>query len=82
MGARKSYPQFDHLTKSEMTALLDEAMIHPLQRRVAECCLVDRMLDIEAAAEVGCDRRTVARWMERDIIPKLMCVMLKTGKAA
>lgn len=82
MGARKAYPQFDHLTRGEMTALLAEAKIHPMQRRVAECCLIERMLDIEAAAEVGYDRRTVARWMQRDIIPELMRVMLRCGKAA
>lgn len=82
MGARKTYPQFDHLTRSEMTALLAEAKIHPLQRRVAECCLIERMLDIEAAAEANVDRRTVARWMQRDILPEVMRTLDKIGQAA
>ena len=82
MGARKTYPEFDHLTRGEMTALLAEAKIHPLQRRAAECCLIERMPDIEAAAEVGYDRRTVARWMQRDIIPEVLRMMKRMERAA
>ena len=82
MGARKRYPEFDGLTRGEMAALIAEAKIHPLQRRVAECCLVERMLDVETAAEVGYDRRTVARWMERDILPEIRRMLGKVSGAA
>ena len=59
---------FRGLTRSQMRARIDDAMLCDLDRRIANACFVECCAsDIEAGIAAGCDRRTVKRHLPRII---------------
>ena len=51
---------FRGLTRSQMRARIDDAMLCGLDRRIAHACFVECCAsDVEAGVAAGCDRRTV-----------------------
>lgn len=53
---------FKGLTKTQMRARIDDALLCELDRRIAHACLVECCAtDLEAGIAAGCDRRTVKR---------------------
>ena len=53
---------FRGLTRSQMRARIDDAMLCDLDRRIANACFVECCAsDMEAGIAAGCDRRTVKR---------------------
>ena len=56
------------LTRSQMRARIDDAMLCDLDRRIANACFVECCAsDMEAGIAAGCDRRTVKRHLPRII---------------
>lgn len=58
---------FPGLGRSEMEKLIDEARLGKTDRVIARMRLLDREYFEDIGAEVGYDRRTVARRMDRII---------------
>lgn len=59
---------FRGLTRSQMRARIDDAMLCDLDRRIANACFVECCAsDVEAGIAAGCDRRTVKRHLPRII---------------
>lgn len=59
---------FRGLTRSQMRARIDDAMLCDLDRRIANACFVECCAsDMEAGIAAGCDRRTVKRHLPRII---------------
>ena len=53
---------FQGLTRSQMRARIDDAMLCDLDRRIANACFVECCAsDVDAGVVAGCDRRTVKR---------------------
>lgn len=72
MGAHREYPQFGHLSMDDWTELLRLAKLSPEQKELATQVVIWNKMPLADIAEIhGVDRRTVARWMEREIIPEL-----------
>lgn len=81
MGARTTWPQFDHLTADEFAALLRSSKLSSEEREIATQCIVWHMPYIDTGCIVHMDRRTVARKMERVIVPELERMMRRYDKA-
>lgn len=81
MGARASFPQFDGLTADEFAALLRSSKLSSEEREIATQCIVWHMPYIDTGCVVHMDRRTVARKMERVIVPELERMMRRYDKA-
>ena len=77
MGARKRFPEFDDMTAGEFAALLETAKLSPVQKEMAVQYIVWKMCDADVAAYANVDRRTAARWMEREILPELRRMLRK-----
>ena len=75
MGARAQYPQFDNLTAAEFAQLLNQSKLSAEQKQIAAQCVVWRMSYIDVGELVHMDRRTVARKMQKEIIPELERMM-------
>ena len=59
---------FRGITRSQMRARIDDAMLCDLDRRIANACFVECCAsDMEAGIAAGCDRRTVKRHLPRII---------------
>ena len=59
---------FRGLTRSQMRARIDDAMLCDLDRRIANACFVECCAsDVEAGIAAGCDRSTVKRHLPRII---------------
>lgn len=59
---------FRGLTRSQMRARIDDAMLCDLDRRIANACFVECCAsDVDAGVAAGCDRRTVKRHLPRII---------------
>ena len=59
---------FRGLTRSQMRARIDDAMLCDLDRRIANACFVECCAsDMEAGIAAGCDRRTGKRHLPRII---------------
>lgn len=59
---------FQGLTRSQMRARIDDAMLCDLDRRIANACFVECCAsDVDAGVVAGCDRRTVKRHLPRII---------------
>ena len=59
---------FRWITRSQMRARIDDAMLCDLDRRIANACFVECCAsDMEAGIAAGCDRRTVKRHLPRII---------------
>lgn len=82
-GARRQYPQFDNLTTDEWTELLRLSKLSPRQKEMATQCVQWRdMAMIEIAEAHGIDRRTLARMMDREILPELERMLKHTARSA
>lgn len=83
MGARRSYPQFEDMTTDEWTELLRLSKLSPRQKELATQCVqwTDMPL-IEIADAHGIDRRTLARMMDREILPELERMLKRTARSA
>ena len=71
MGARKQFPEFDDMTAGEFAELLKNCKLSSLEKEVAARYIIWHMSDVEVGAEADRDRRTVARWMEKVILPEI-----------
>ena len=81
MGARRRYPQFEHLTAEELSELLRLSKLSPPEKQLAVQCIkwTDMTLvDIGVAHKM--DRRTVVRRMNDFILPELERMMKKEQK--
>ena len=59
---------FRGVTRSQMRARIDDAMLCDLDRRIANACFVECCAsDVDAGVVAGCDRRTVKRHLPRII---------------
>lgn len=76
MGARRRYPQFDHLTTEELAGLLKLSKLSPEEKEIAVQCIewTDMTL-IDIGIAHNMDRRTVARHMNERILPELERMM-------
>ena len=83
MGARRTYPQFENMTTDEWTELLRLSMLSPRQKELATQCVqwTDMPL-IEIADAHGIDRRTLARMMDREILPVLERMLKRMARSA
>lgn len=75
MGARAQFPQFDHLTAAEFALLLNLSKLSREEKQIAAQCIVWRMPYIDIGASVHMDRRTIARKMQKIILPELERMM-------
>lgn len=75
MGARAQFPQFDNLTAAEFAQLLNQSKLSAEQKQIAAQCIVWRMNYIDVGELVHMDRRTVARKMQKEILPELERMM-------
>ena len=81
MGARARYSQFDHLTAAEVARLLNLSKLSREDKEIAAQCIVWRMDYADVGEYVHMDRRTVARKMQKEILPELERMMerMKAG---
>ncbi len=77
MGARAQFPQFDDLTAADFARLLNLSKLSREDKEIAAQKIVWNMDYVEIGENVGMDRRTVARHMQKEILPKLERVMEK-----
>ncbi len=77
MGARAQFPQFDDLTAAEFARLLNLSKLSREDKEIAAQKIVWNMDYVEIGENVGMDRRTVARHMQKEILPKLERIMAK-----
>lgn len=80
MGARRRYPQFDHLTKEELVELLRLCKISPNLRKMALMAIgwPDMPL-VDIAAQFNADRTTVARKINSIAIPEMERILRLRG---
>lgn len=76
MGARRTYPQFKHLTTEELAGLLKLSKLGPEEKEIAVQCIewTDMTL-VDIGVAHNMDRRTVSRRMKDIIIPELERMM-------
>ena len=76
MGARRRYPQFEHLTTEELAGLLKLSKLGPEEKEIAVQCIewTDMTL-VDIGVAHNMDRRTVARKMNSIILPELERMM-------
>ena len=81
MGAKARYSQFDNLTAAEVARLLNLSKLSREDKEIAAQCIVWRMDYADVGEYVHMDRRTVARKMQKDILPELERMMerMKAG---
>ena len=77
MGARAQFPQFDGLTAADFARLLNLSKLSREDKEIAAQKIVWNMDYVEIGENVGMDRRTVARHMQKEILPKLERIMEK-----
>lgn len=77
MGARRKYPQFEHLTAAELARLLNLSKLSRDEKEIAAQCIAWHMTYIDVGEVVHMDRRTVARKMQTIILPELERMMHK-----
>lgn len=77
MGARASFPQFDGLTAAELARLLNLSKLSREEKEIAAQCIAWHMTYIDVGEIVHMDRRTVARKMQKIILPELERMMRK-----
>ena len=77
MGARAQFPQFDDLTAAEFAQLLNLSKLSREDKEIAAQKIVWNMDYVEIGENVGMDRRTVARHMQKEILPKLERILAK-----
>ena len=77
MGARAQFPQFDDLTAADFARLLNLSKLSREDKEIAAQTIVWNMDYVEIGENVGMDRRTVARHMQKEILPKLERIMAK-----
>ena len=82
MGARRQFPQFDHLTAEEFAHLLSVSKLSGEEKEIAAQCIVWHMNYIDVAAVVHMDRRTISRKMESIILPELERMMQRIAAGA
>ena len=80
MGARRSYPQFDHLTKEELVELLRLCKISPTLRKMTLMAIgwPDMPL-VDIAAQFNADRTTIARRINSIAIPEMERILRMQG---
>lgn len=76
MGARRKYPQFEHMTSEELAGLLRLSKLGPEEKEIAVQCIewTDMTL-VDIGVAHNMDRRTVARHMNEIILPELERMM-------
>ena len=76
MGARRRYPQFEHLTTEELAGLPKLSKLGPEEKEIAVQCIewTDMTL-VDIGVAHNMDRRTVARHMKDIILPELERMM-------
>lgn len=81
MGARAQFPQFEHLTAAELARLLNLSKLSREEKEIAAQCIAWHMTYIDVGEIVHMDRRTVARKMQKEILPELERMMerMKAG---
>ena len=81
MGARARFPQFAELTAAEFARLLNLSKLSREEKEIAAQLIVWHMDYIDVGAAVHMDRRTVARKMQKEILPELERMMerMKAG---
>ncbi len=75
MGARAQFPQFEHLTAAEFARLLNLSKLSREEKEIAVQLIVWRMDYIDVGENAHMDRRTVARKMNKIILPELNRMM-------
>lgn len=80
MGARRRYPQFEHLNKEELVELLRLCKISPSLRKMTLMAIgwPDMPL-IDIAAQFNADRTTVARKINSIAIPEMERILRMQG---
>ena len=81
MGAKAHFPQFDALSTSDMARLLNLSKLSREAKEIATQVIVWRMDYIDVGENLHMDRRTVARKMQKEILPELERMMerIKAG---
>lgn len=76
MGARRKYPQFEHMTAGELSGLLRLSKLGPEEKEIAVQCIewTDMPL-VEIGVAHNMDRRTISRRMKDIILPELERMM-------
>lgn len=76
MGARRKYPQFEHMTTEELAGLLRLSKLSPEEKEIAVQCIewTDMTL-VDIGVAHNMDRRTIARHMKDIILPELERMM-------
>lgn len=76
MGARRRYPQFEHMTTEELAGLLRLSKLGPEEKEIAVQCIewTDMPL-VEIGVAHNMDRRTISRRMKDIILPELERMM-------
>lgn len=77
MGARATFPKFDGLTAAELARLLNLSKLSREEKEIAAQCIAWHMSYIDVGEIVHMDRRTVARKMQKIILPELERMMRK-----
>lgn len=75
MGAKARFPQFDNLTAAEFARLLNLSKLSREEKEIAAQLIVWRMDYIDVGENTHMDRRTVARKMNKIILPELERMM-------
>lgn len=82
MGARRRYPQFEHLTAEELKNMLRISKLSAKEKQIAvQCILWTDMTLVDIGIAHKMDRRTVVRHMEDFILPELERIMHRQSKA-
>lgn len=80
MGARRSYPQFEHLNKEELVGLLRLCKISPTLRKATLMAIgwPDMPL-VDIAAQFDVDRTTISRRINSIAIPEMERILRMQG---
>lgn len=77
MGARAQFPQFNELTAAEFAQLLNLSKLSSEDKEIAAQKIIWHMDYVDIGEKIGMDRRTVARHMQKDILPELERMLQK-----
>ena len=76
MGARRRYPQFEHMTTEELAGLLRLSKLSPEEKEIAVQCITwTDMTFVDIGVAHNMDRRTISRRMKDIILPELERMM-------
>ena len=53
--------ELEHLTRSDWERVTDEGLLDVIDRKIVKLYIVRRLPQMDAAAEIGVDRKTISR---------------------